>query len=51
MVVDAVIWAQESHEAIAAELGIQRSTVTTRLLQARKKLAALAEAFLPPSQR
>lgn len=49
-VVDAVYARDLSHEEAARELGISRTTFTTRLAAARRRLAELL-IFLPPSQR
>ena len=50
-VVDAVLLRELSHEEAAVELGLARSTVTSRLLAARQKLLEMAKLFLPESQR
>lgn len=50
-VIAAVILDEMTHEEAALELGISRSTLTTRLKAAREKLAAIAGRFLPRSQR
>ena len=49
-VVDAGYARDLSHEEAARELGISRTTFTTRLAAARRRLAELL-IFLPPSQR
>jgi DNA-directed RNA polymerase specialized sigma24 family protein len=50
-VVEAVIVRELSHDEAAAELGIARSTLTSRLMVAKQRLAAMAVLLLPPSQR
>lgn len=50
-VVSAVILRELSHEEAAAELGLSRSTLTSRLIAAKRRLAEMAEVFLPSSQR
>ena len=49
--VQAVLLRDLSHEEAAAELNLSRSTVTTRLLAAKRQLFTMAELFLPQSQR
>ena len=49
-VVDAVMLRGLSHEAAALELGLARSTVTSRVEAAEKRLVALAQ-ILPLSER
>ena len=49
-VVQAIVLRELSHEA-AAELGLSRTTVTSRLMAAQRHLAAMAGLFLPASQR
>ena len=50
-VVQAVILRELSHEEAAAELNLSRTAVTSRLLVAKRQLFAMAELFLPQSQR
>ncbi len=50
-VVQAIILRELSHEEAAAELNLSRTTVTSRLLVAKRQLFAMAELFLPRSQR
>ena len=50
-VVQAIIVRELSHEEAAAELNLSRTTVTSRLLVAKRQLFAMAELFLPKSQR
>jgi RNA polymerase sigma factor (sigma-70 family) len=50
-VVKAIILRELSHDEAAAELGLSRSTVTARLIAAKRRLAVLAEELLPASQR
>ena len=50
-VVQAVLLRDLSHEEAAAELNLSRSTVTMRLLAAKRQLFTMAELFLPQSQR
>ena len=50
-VVDAVILRELSHEAAALELGLPKSTVTTRVEAAQKRLVELAQIIIPLSQR
>jgi len=50
-VVPAIILRELSHDEAAAELGLSRTTVTSRLMAAKRQLVAMAELFLPTSQR
>ena len=50
-VVDAVLYRGLSHEEAALELGIPRTTVTSRLMAARRVMVEMAELFFSPSQR
>ena len=50
-VVDAIYFRELSQEQAAAERGISRTTLSSRLMAARKHLAAMAALFLPESQR
>ena len=50
-VIQAVVLRDLSHDEAAAELGISRTTVTSRLMAAKRELAAMAVLFLPKSQR
>jgi RNA polymerase sigma factor (sigma-70 family) len=50
-VVDAVLYRGLSQEEAARELGIPRTTVTSRLMSARRVMAEMAELFFSPSQR
>lgn len=50
-VVDAILYRGLSHEEAALELGIPRTTVSSRLMSARRVIAEMAELFFSPSQR
>jgi RNA polymerase sigma-70 factor, ECF subfamily len=50
-VVRAIILRELSHDEAAAELGLSRTTVRSRLFAAKRRLAALAERRFPRSQR
>jgi RNA polymerase sigma factor (sigma-70 family) len=50
-VVQAIILRELSHEEAAAELNLNRTAVTARLLAAKRQLFTMAELFLPQSQR
>jgi RNA polymerase sigma factor (sigma-70 family) len=50
-VVEAIVLRELSHDEAAAELGLSRTTVTSRLMAAQRRLAAMAGLFLPASQR
>jgi RNA polymerase sigma factor (sigma-70 family) len=50
-VVHAVLLRELSHEEAAAELNLSRTTVTSRLMVAKRQLFAMADLFLPQSQR
>jgi RNA polymerase sigma-70 factor, ECF subfamily len=50
-VVDVVILGGLSHKEAAAALGIPEGTLKSRVIAAKHALVALAEQFLPPSQR
>jgi DNA-directed RNA polymerase specialized sigma24 family protein len=50
-VVQAIVLRELSHDEAAAELGLSRTTVTSRLMAAQRRLVAMAGLFLPASQR
>ena len=50
-VVDAVLYRGLSQDEAALELGIARSTLSSRLMAARRVILELAETFFSPSQR
>ena len=50
-VVQAVLLHDLSHDEAAAELNLSRTTVTMRLLAAKRQLLTMAVLFLPQSQR
>jgi RNA polymerase sigma factor (sigma-70 family) len=51
LVVDQIVLQGVSSEELALALGLPVGTVKSRLFAAKRALAALAEQFLPPSQR
>jgi RNA polymerase sigma factor (sigma-70 family) len=50
-VVQAIVLRELSHDEAAAELGLSRTTVSSRLMAALRQLAAMAGLLLPASQR
>ena len=50
-VIVAVLIRELTHAEAAEELGIPRTTLTSRLIAAKERLAALAPLFVPESQR
>jgi RNA polymerase sigma factor (sigma-70 family) len=49
--IQAVVLDEQSHDEVAAQLGVARRTLTSRVAAAKQRLAAMAMLLLPESQR